>query len=243
MNNVSNADPLGEALCEYFFKNKKNLNISVFSSISEEDFIPVQYLFRTYNEMPEIEKIALNSCFGRVLDVGCGSGIHSLYLQSKGINVKSIDISKGAIEVCKAQNLDAEQLDFYTLREEKFDSLLFLMNGIGIAGEINNLATFFKQCKALLNPGGQVLLDSSDIIYMYEESDGSYQINLNDSYYGEVEYITKYKNALSNPFKWLFIDFANLSSHAEQNGFKCELVVEGTHYDFLAKLTPSEFCL
>lgn len=189
--------------------------------------------------MPDLEKEALNLCKGRVLDVGCGAGSHSLYLCSKGFEVTAIDISPGAVEVCRTRGIpEVEQADFWTYEGDGFDTLLLLMNGIGIVGHLSRLAAFFEKARELLSPSGQILFDSSDIIYMYDETeDGGFLIPAEKSYYGEVTFEVQYKTLKSAPFPWLYVDFETLSRAALINGFSCELVRKGDHYDYLAKLT------
>lgn len=234
---MSSDDAIGEALLA-FYNHKDKTNITVKSSITEDDIIPISYLFRKWDEMPLIEKKAIEFCFGNVLDVGAASGCHSLVLQEKGINVTAIDISKGATEVMRLQGLKAQQLDFYTVKEQ-YNTLLFLMNGVGIAGTLNELPRFLNHAKSLLKPNGQILLDSSDISYLFKEEDGSLWMNLNSTYYGEVTYQMEYKNHLTKPFNWLFVDYEKLSQVAYLCDLKCELVCEGEHYDYLARLTKS----
>ena len=95
----------------------------------------------------------------------------------------------------------------------------------------------FRKMKLLLRPGGCVLMDSSNLSYLFEEEDGSIVINLAGDYYGEVDFQMQYKNVKGDSFDWLYIDFQTLSIYAAENGFKAELVKEGTHYDYLAKLS------
>lgn len=232
-------DIFGKALAAYQSGNYTEPIITL-SSLDEEDEIPVPYLFRSFSEMPFLEQTALKLVKGTVLDVGCCAGSHSLYLQKQGVLVTALDESEGAITTCKARGIkDAVHHDFFTLpNTTTYDTLLLLMNGIGIAGTLKNINTFFNQAKQLLNPGGQLLLDSSDIIYMYEaEDDGGYWIPNDGTYYGEVTYTLKYKNETGTPFSWLYIDYNTLQRAAIANGFACELVAEGEHYDYLAKLT------
>ncbi|MCB0380517.1 MAG: class I SAM-dependent methyltransferase [Flavobacteriales bacterium] len=234
---MNTKDALGEALKDYHFHLKAE-DITVFSDISEEDAIPTNYLFRNFAEMPKIEQKALELCKGRVLDVGGASGSHSLYLQEKGIDVKSIDISEGAVEVMKARGIEnVELINFFDMKDEKFDTILLLMNGIGIAETLEELPKFLNQCKDLLNPKGQILLDSSDIEYMFEEEDGSKWVDVNKAYYGEVVYQMQYKNTITDHFNWLFLDFKTLKKEAKELGFKTEKVVKGEHFDFLARLS------
>jgi len=234
---MKSTDALGQALKDYHYQSDF-VDITVISDITDNDVIPTKYLFRSYDEMPPIEQQALELCKGKTLDIGAASGCHSLYLQKKGINVTAIDISEGAIEVMKNRGVQSVLLeDFYQLKHQKFDTLLLLMNGIGIAESLNNLPRFLEQCKKLLTLEGQVLLDSSDIKYLFEEEDGSMWINTKKDYYGEVTYQMKYNDHLSNEFKWLFIDFETLKDTAESLGFKIEKIFDGDHFDYLARLT------
>ncbi|HET7360657.1 MAG TPA: class I SAM-dependent methyltransferase [Salinimicrobium sp.] len=234
-----NPDIFGMAIKDYF-KRQQAENIIVHSPDFEDDVIPVSVLFRGYHEMPEIEKTALRHCFGRVLDVGCGAGSHSLYLQDeKKLDVTAIDISEGAIEICKLRGLkDARNAAFSEFKSENFDTILLLMNGTGIIGKLEDLNGFFQKIKKLLTLSGQVLIDSSDLKYLFDiDEDGGIWIDASQGYYGELQYRLSYKNQSSTLFDWLFLDFETLQLAALQNGFNCELLKEGEHYDYLARLT------
>lgn len=235
------SDIFGAAMLDYLNNTYKE-DIVTRSSISEDDTIPVPYLFRSYAEMPIIEQKALNLSKGKVLDIGCGAGSHSLYLQNKNIDVTALDSSKGAIEACKkrgvSKTINAKILEH---NSTTYDTLLLIMNGIGIVGELNKLGDYLQHLKSLLNTNGQLLLDSSDIIYMFEEDeDGGYWIPPGKDYYGEVDYEMQYKNEKSDTFPWLYLDYNTLQRAAILNGFNCELIVEGEHYDYLAKLTVAK---
>lgn len=207
------------------------------TSISDKDILPLSYLFRSYSEMPILEQKALDLAQGKTLDVGCGAGSHSLFLQEKGLNIKAIDISKGAIEVCKKRSLINAEVKNVLDETETFDTILLLMNGTGVFEDLACMPRYLNHLKQLLKPNGQILIDSSDIKYMYEDDNGNYCINANANYYGELDYYISYKNEKENPFKMLYLDFETLKSACISVGLQCELVLEGEHYDFLAKLT------
>lgn len=233
-----NPDIFGDAISDFHHKNNPE-NIIVHSSDFDDDEIPVDYLFRNFQEMPPLEKTALQSCRGKILDVGCGAGSHSRYLQQeKKLEVVPIDVSEKAIETCKLRGLkNARSQDFFKLENEKFDTILLLMNGVGIVGKLENLSRFFKKLAELLAPNGKVLLDSSDLSYLFEaEKDGGIWIDVSQGYYGEMTYRTSYKNQTSAAFDWLYLDFETLKFAAESHGFDCELVQQGAHYDYLAEL-------
>lgn len=235
MNLKSTSKDIFGLAVESHFLNKDQTPILVHSEDFYDDEIPVDYLFRNYNKMPELEQLALNLCKGKVLDVGCCAGSHSLELKAKGHEVFPIDISKKCIQTCHKRGLkEAKEINFFELDNQKFDTILLLMNGIGIAQSINNLPFFFQKLKSLMHEDSQVLLDSSDLIFLYED-----ELLEEDSYYGEMIFETSYKNQTSQPFPWLYLDFILLRSEAQKEGLKCELIFEDDHYGFLARLQLS----
>lgn len=228
-------DVFGHAVADYFAA-PNSANIRVHSPDFEDDEIPVSYLFRTFAEMPKMEQKALQLCKGKTLDIGCGAGSHSLYLQNKKLNVTSIDTSPKAVETCLKRGIkQAEVQDFFKLQKANYSTLLLLMNGIGIVGKLENMHQFFEQIKRLLKPDGQVLLDSSDLIYLFEDTEEDAKNS--PIYYGEMQYQTSYLNYTSEVFNWLYIDFDSLSFLADLHGFKAEKIMDGAHYDYLARLT------
>lgn len=228
-------DPFEQAFFEFLEGDKKSTLI-VHNNKGDDEIMPVSYFFRSFNEMPELEKLALEHCSGKILDIGAGSGCHTLYLQGNDLDVTALDIRQGFIEIMKKQGIRKTILsDILKYNKEKFDTLLMLMNGIGFTKDFTGLQSFLSSAKDLLNPGGQILLDSSDLLYLYEE-DGSFVINLKEAYYGEVEYQVEYKGKKGEPFKWLFIDFSNLAFYAEEAGFRSELLYEDENFNYLARL-------
>ena len=229
-------DAMGAAIMDYHRNGKADV-LRVFSSQFEEDEIPVEDLFREYDDMPELERLALELAEGDILDVGAGSGCHSLALQKMGKHPVAIDISPLSVEVMKERGVDARQINLYDESfAERFDTVLMLMNDTGIIGTLDNMPVFFERMRQLLKPDGSVLIDSSDLRYLFEEEDGSLMIDLADDYYGLLDYQMQYKDVLGEPFDWLYVDFETLAFYAEENGFTAELLAEGEHYDYLARL-------
>ena len=237
-------DIFGKALWDFHINNYTE-DIITWTNISKEDTLPLPYLFRSYNEMPKIEQAALNLCKGYVLDVGCGAGNHSLYLQRKGFTVKAIDHSKNAIKVCKARGL--QNVKHKSLLEEKqtFDTILMLMNGTGIFQELNQVSKYLKHLKSVLNTNGQILIDSSDIKYMYLDDNeikakvGADKLNRisGGKYYGELDYYLSFKGEKEVPIKWLYLDFETLKNSCKALGLHCEKIMDGDHFDYLARIT------
>lgn len=232
---------MGTAIAEYHRTGRAG-TLRVFSSQFDEDEIPVEQLFRTLDEMPAIEQRALAMARGKILDVGAGSGCHALAMQAMGKEVTAIDISELSVEVMRQRGVvDARALDLYDEHfVERFDTILLLMNGSGIIGNMEGMERFFYRMKQLLKPGGRIYMDSSDLKYLFEEEDGSYLIDVAGEYYGLVDFQMQYKQVKGESFDWLYIDFDTLAYYAEQYGFTAEVVCQGEHYDYLAVMTMRE---
>lgn len=229
-------DPMGAAIYD-FLKLGKAGRLRVFSSQFDEDEIPVTELFRTYKDMPRQEQVALQLAKGRILDVGAGSGCHSLALKELGKDSLAIDISPLSVKAMQERGVKALHVNVFDEHfTGQFDTILMLMNGSGIIGKLKNMPDFCLRMKQLLTPGGCILLDSSDLRYLYEDEDGSYVLDLAADYYGEVDFRMQYKQIKGDTFDWLYIDFDTLSVYVSQYGFHAEIVAEGEHYDYLAKL-------
>lgn len=213
--------------------------LRVLSSMFEDDVMPVSHLLRTAGQMPEIEQKALAMAYGRTLDVGAGAGCHSLTLQERGYDVTAIDISPLCCEAMRLRGIkDVRHTDIFN--EEftgRYDTILLLMNGTGIAGRLSRLPLLLAKLKSLMADDGQVLIDSSDIKYVYGDEDDMASIVPEGRYYGEVDYQMVYRDIRGTQFEWLYVDFPLLKAAAESRGLKCHMIMEGSHYDYLAKLT------
>lgn len=240
-------DLFGKAILDFQTNNAPE-DLITETSISEADEMSVGYLFRSFDEMPKLEQKALQLSKGKVLDVGCGAGSHSLHLQNEqNLEVLSIDISPNAIEACtlrgvkntRVQNILELENDPSNSEQAKqtFDTILLLMNGTGIFGTLQHTTQYLQKLKSLLNPNGQILIDSSDIIYMFDQDeDGAYEVPAN-GYYGELTFTVSYKNETDATFPWLYLDYNTLQNAANANGLQCEIILEGEHFDYLARLS------
>lgn len=226
---------MGKAILDFQTGNNPE-DLVTETSISEPDEMSVAYLFRGFADMPKIEQQALRLAKGKILDVGCGAGSHTLYLQEKGFDVTAIDISENAIKACQLRGVRNASVKNLLDAEGKFDTILLLMNGTGIFGRLIHVAKYLQKLKSLLNHGGQILIDSSDIIYMFDEDEDGGRWISSDHYYGELTFEVSYKGEKDAPFDWLYLDYDTLRNAANANGFKCGLVCEGEHFDYLARL-------
>jgi len=238
---TTSSDLLGQALLDYQ-QGHHAAALTVQCSAADDEQLPAAYFFRTLLAMPELERQALDESRGRVLDLGAGAGCHSLELQSRGFtDVKAIDQSAGAVQVMQARGVQEVALrDIFAPRpagERPYDTILMLMNGLGLAGTLEGLDKWLTHARTLLAPDGQILATSSDISYLYEDEDGALVFDLNGPYYGEVEYTFQYKNQAGQPFPWLFIDATLLEDAARQAGYEVDFLDTDESGQYLVRLT------
>lgn len=231
-------DPFGQAIYDYYHSGKADL-LLVDSNYTEGEEMDPAIFFRNSGEMPDLELKALALCKGRVLDVGSGAGCHALELQSRGMEVTAVERSELAAVVMRERGVKEVVCDdIFHISSGSFDTILLLMNGSGIAGTLEGLEKLLEHLRRLLAPGGQIILDSTDISYLFEEEDGSVWVDLsNQNYYGEMIYEVSYKKLRSDKFFWLFIDSDTLSQVADSQGFRISLEAEGNNNEYLARLT------
>ena len=230
-------DLMGRAIWDYYYQENSE-DLQTETSISELDDLPVSYLFRNYQEMNALEKKALDLSFGKVLDVGSGAGSHSLYLQNeRKLEVTALDISPKSIEVCKARGVkNAICEDLLQFSEKDFDTILLLMNGTGIFQSLEHIDQYLQKLKSLVAEKGQILIDSTDILYMYDQDEDGGVLVPATGYYGELDYYLHYKGESELPMKWLYLDFDTLENAAIANGFKIQKI-EQLEDSYLAQLT------
>ncbi len=230
-------DPIGQAVLDYW-NGESGHNILVQTDIAEDEYLTPAYFFRTFDAMPVQEQEALKRCRGKVLDVGAGAGAHSMWLQENGFDVDSLDISPLSCEVMQKRGIRNVLLqDVYSLTENKYDTILLLMNGAGVAQTLPGLENLLHQLKKLLHPGGRILADSSDLLYLFTDENGDTWIDIgSDSYYGEMEYRLTYRKTKGKPFPWLYVDPETFADYAVRCGFRIIEKIAGSHYDYLIEI-------
>jgi SAM-dependent methyltransferase len=229
-------DVLGQAISDYFHQahgGRLWVHMRSAGGVAGEfprEEMPVKYYFRSADEMPELEWTALQHCRGRILDIGAGAGSHSVALQQLEQNVTALEISPLAADVIKARGVRRVLCqDFFTLTDDEgYDTLLLLMNGIGLAGTLEGLHTFLRKARELLRPGAILLFDSADISYLYTHPSPP------SGYYGELLYRYEYRRRLSNPFPWLFLDPKTMKKFAAEAGWQMEILFEDSSDQYLA---------
>lgn len=224
-------DPYGIALKE-FVENNEVPPLILNNSYGEPEEMPLWYFFREYDEMPDLEKMALSICEGRVLDIGAGTGCHAICLQQMGYEVTAVDTSQEAVEIMQASKVkDARAIDYFQMEGDQFDTLICLMNGIGFIGKKDRLKDFLTQADGLLTPDGQIILDSSDVSYLYDEGEMP-----KGRYYGEVNFQYEYKGQKGEPFDWVYFDKDTLTLEADALGWYVYFLHSDENGQYLARL-------
>lgn len=227
------SDILGQAVFAYYHQHKPQYKLWIHNRYGLKEGMPVETYFRSENDMPDLEWQALNECRGAVLDIGAGAGSHSLILQERGFEVTAIDISPLSVNVMKERGVrNVVEGDIFKYNEARYDTLLLLMNGIGLAGSVDGLKKLLEHFKHLLNKGGQLLFDSSDISYLYEG-----HMPEGGDYYGELWYQYEYNRKKTEWFKWLYIDEFTMQKIAIELGYQMEVLLEDEYGQYLARLT------
>lgn len=235
------SDPIAQGIYDHHY-NGMNNPIIIHSHDFDDDEVLPSYFFRSFSEMPNLEQSALKMAKGSILDIGACAGCHSIYLQSKGFNVTALEYSRLCCDVMidrKIKNVICA--DIFEYSGQQYNTILLLMNGTGIAGKLKNLTNFLIKIKSLLANEGQILIDSSDLIYLYINDEGNGLIDLNsDKYYGEITFQTEYNSKKGSPFSWLYVDKETLANHALEAGLEINDFMDGENYNYLAILKHAD---
>jgi len=150
-------EPHGMAMWA-FFDGDTNAELGVRRDDGLEDSIPVSHFFRDASEFTPIENAALDLCQGLVLDVGAGSGLHSMVLQEKGVPVTSIDISPHSVEIMKQRGVkDAHCANIFEFQGGPYNTILLLGRAIGMVETIVGLDRLLADIQGLVSADGLVL--------------------------------------------------------------------------------------
>ena len=226
-------DPHGQALLDYF--NGDTSATIVIHEYGKQKEVPLSLFFRGWDEFPSLERKAIEMCRGRVLDIGAGTGCHSLVLQERGLFVYAIDFLADCVEIMKKRGVkEAHCGNIHTFDAEPFDTLLCLMNGIAVVENLDGLEPFLSSIRRLIKPDGQFLIDSTD--RRPQRQDGEIS-GSGDRYSGAAHLQLEYKNKKGRPFTQLYVDPETLAKHSGKAGYRCEVIEEGDNHRYLARLT------
>jgi len=234
--------PLGTALLDYHH-GVTDAVLVVESDLWEDEPTPVEAFYRPGGfELPPLEREALSLCRGRVLDLGAGAGRHALELQAAGCEVVALDPLEDAVEIMRDRGVaDPRRGDLRSVAGERFDTVLMLMNGLGIVGDLHGLGLLLEALPGVLSPGGRLVCDSADLAAVLRDESPEVLDGLTgrDRYLGEVEFSLRYRSMVGRPYPWLFVDPESLVIMAEAAGFDAAIAARGDRRSYLAVLTDA----
>lgn len=233
--------PYGQALKD-FYEGDTGAELSLYRDDGEVSHLPLSVFFRESTAMPA-DKVALDNCRGRVLDVGAGTGLHSLYLQDKGFSVCALDISPEACDIMRKRGLkDVYCGQISELQAEPFDTLLILGRSIGLVEDLDGLDFFLTDVHRLVRPGGQIVLNSLDVSCTDDPLHLAYHESRRRAgrYIGEIEMCLEYKDIKGPLTRYLHVDPVTLAEHAVVAGWSCDILFEEDNGGYLARLVKKE---
>ncbi|WP_017731379.1 class I SAM-dependent methyltransferase [Nafulsella turpanensis] len=225
-------DVQGKALLDYYL-GKEKVRLKLHTSYGPPEKMPVEVFFREKEDFSKLERMALRECRGKVLDIGAGAGSFALELQEQGLEVCAMEVSPLSCHIMQQRRVGwVEEQDIWQYGGQRFDTLLLMMNGLGLAGTLDRLPTFMQKLKSLLLPGGQIICDSSDITYLYLGL-----LKPEGRYYGEIDYQYEYEGLQGQKFSWLYVDEHTLTISLAPLGLKVEVLYKNRTDQYLARIT------
>ena len=235
-------EPYGRSLLDYF-NGARSAQIVIHRDDGHADDLPAGVFFRDPSDFSPIEQTALALCMGYVLDIGAGTGCHSLALQERGTRVLAFDVSPEALEILSKRGVEeCQHADVFEFHGGPFDTLLLMMHGIGMVQDLAGLDRFLDRAHKLLKPDGQLLFDSLDVRCTDNPVHLAYQQANRRAgrYFGQIRLRFEYRGQMGPLFGWLHVDPETLTERAERMGWSCRVVCREDNGDYLAQLTPME---
>ncbi len=242
--------PLGLALRDYL-NGDAAAQVTVETEGEGIEVMSARHFLRDRGDFPPAEEHALALARGWVLDLGAGAGDHALALQARGLTVTALDVSPLAVEIMRKRGVrDARRGDFHGFAGlsgsagagdagGRYDTVLLMMNGIGLVGDLGGLDAFLERASRLLAPHGQILFDSTDLRLTRDLAERrALEARVREGrYLGEVRFRMSYRGRPGAWFSWLFVDPDALAGHAGPRGWRVQTLFEEEGGIFLARLT------
>ena len=223
--------PFSQALIDYAEGNTAH-SLILHNSYGEPEEMSIEVFFREAVDLSPLEKLVIESCSGEILDIGAGAGALSVILQQKNQQVTALENDQGCVELMKAMGIQSGVEGDLWHYEAQYDTVLVMMNGLGLAGKLDRVPGFLKKCMSLLAPSGQLLFDSSDISYLFEDETAK----KTEGYFGEVQYKYEYRNKSGDWFDWVYVDQNTLKGICSELSLKLEILHTNEYDQYLARV-------
>lgn len=220
------------ALHDFHFGGQEDAEIVLHSDEWGSEPLPISLFFRGPDAWFAFERRAVELARGSVLDVGAGTGLHTLELQRRDHRVTAVEVLPKAVEIMRDRGVvDARRADVFEFEGGRYDTILLLMNGSGIARSLEGLDRLLRLLRRRVTDDGQMLLDSADLRTTGGGGD-------DDEYAGVVRVQLEYRGERGRTYRELYVDPDTLSRRAECQGWSCRVVHRGPCEGYLARLTP-----
>jgi len=218
-------DLFGKALLDFLDGEDAVASIERDDGFTESERI--SSYFRRYAEFEECEKKALEHAKGRVLDIGVGAGRVALHLQDRGLDVVGLDISEGALEVCRRRgvrsvmNMSACEL---SLDKASFDTAVAFCNNFGLCGAPDRVLAMLKALRRVLSRDGVFLAGSVDPLNTTRPEHLRYHKDnvARGRLPGHVTIRQRYAGQVGEWFDLLLARPSDMSSLCEKSGWRIE---------------------
>ena len=224
----------------------RDASVTVIDDLGDVESLPASWFFRSVAEMPDLERLALESCRGTVLDLGAGAGSHTLILQDRGRVVTAVEILPELVDLLRRRGMkDARPGSLHEPPTGRWDTLLLLMNGWGLAETLSGLERFLSRAHRLLGPGGRIIADSTDMRPLASgkgTGEEGQPIREDGRYVGEVQFQLEFDGHRGDPFSYLYVDPDTLARVAGRTGWTVEIAGSGPDGAFLSVLRRSGEC-
>lgn len=198
--------------------------------------------FLAYEQWQAAEQHHVDQAQGRVLDIGCGAGRHSLHLQQRGLDVTAIDLSPGAVEVCRRRGVrnalvrSIAEIDAFA--PSSFDTVLMLGHNFGLLGGADEARRRLGDLAAITSSHARILVntldpyrtDSPDHLAYHERNRQRGRMA------GQIRMRVRYRGSVGEWFDYLFVSQAEMRALVEGTAWEVGSVVEGNGPTYFATL-------
>ncbi|MGH3018161.1 MAG: class I SAM-dependent methyltransferase [Gaiellaceae bacterium] len=196
-----------------------------------------EWFFAEYPAWPEAERQVFDAVSGRVLDLGAGAGRHSLQAQAQGLDVVAIDISPGAVEVCRRRGVsDARLLSVAAVDDELggFDSVLMMCGNFGLVGSADQARATLLHLRAMTASTGRIVFDSVDPYVDVSDAEIAYQERnrTRGRLPGQVTIRIRYGERVTPWYDLLNLSVDELEQLIHGTGWRLTQVVDGAPSEF-----------
>jgi SAM-dependent methyltransferase len=197
--------------------------------------------FAEHADWPEAERRAFELVRGRVLDVGAGAGRHSLEAARRGLDVVAIDISPGAVEVCRRRGVgDARLLSLSDIDAGlgRFGTVLLLCGNFGLAGNREETKALLRRLHEVTPEDGRIVLDTVDPYVGADEDDLAYleRNRAEGRMPGQVRIRIRYEERVTPWFDLLLVSRPELEQLAAETGWRVAWAEDAEPPDYYAVL-------